>query len=164
MNHLEDKCHWLRAPPAYVSLKHEDDKVIVFERADLLFVFNFHPTQSFADYRVGVEVPGEYHVALSSDEKRFGGFDRIDTSTKFFTTAMEWNGRKNWLQVRIFHWLLTVTDQTRGRRCISRLELRWSLPNGQGYPSYDASNRCCSIHTFNSLILRLNSIDCNFCV
>ncbi|KAF8591476.1 glycoside hydrolase family 13 protein [Ramaria rubella] len=101
MNHLEDKYHWLSAPPAYVSLKHEGDKMIVFERAGLLFIFNFHPTQSFADYRVGVEEPGEYHVILSSDEKQYGGFDRIDLKTKFFTTPMEWNGRRNWLQVYI---------------------------------------------------------------
>lgn len=75
------------------------DKVVVFERASVLFVFNFHPTQSFSDYRVGVEEPGEYQVVLTSDEKRFGGFDRVDLSVKHFTTPMEWNGRKNWLQV-----------------------------------------------------------------
>lgn len=121
MNHLESQYNWLGSPQvgavqrsaqnqatgpsshqAYVSLKHEVDKVIVFERAGLLFVFNFHPSQSFADYRVGVEEPGEYRVVLSSDEKKFGGFDRVDTSGKYFTTPMGWNGRKNWLQVYIF--------------------------------------------------------------
>lgn len=99
MNHLEEKYGWLAAPQAYVSLKHEVDKVIVYERAGLLFVFNFHPTNSFTDYRVGVEEPGEYHIVLSSDEKRFGGFDNIQTDSKFFTTPMEWNNRKNWIQV-----------------------------------------------------------------
>ena len=99
MNHLEDKYGWLAAPQAYVSLKHEVDKVIVFERAGLLFIFNFHPTNSFTDYRVGVEVPGEYRIVLSSDEKRFGGFDNINLETTFVTTPMEWNGRKNFIQV-----------------------------------------------------------------
>ncbi|THH13796.1 hypothetical protein EW146_g6463 [Bondarzewia mesenterica] len=70
MNHLEARYGWLAAPQAYVSLKHEVDKVIVFERAGLLFVFNFHPTQSFTDYRVGIEEPGEYRIVLSSDEKK----------------------------------------------------------------------------------------------
>ncbi|XP_053561169.1 1,4-alpha-glucan-branching enzyme [Bombina bombina] len=42
MNKLEDKFGWLASPPAYISAKHEDDKVIVFERANLLFIFNFH--------------------------------------------------------------------------------------------------------------------------
>ncbi|KAF8165548.1 glycoside hydrolase family 13 protein [Crassisporium funariophilum] len=101
MNHLAGQYGYLEAPQAYVSLKNEVDKVVVYERAGLLFVFNFHPTKSFTDYRVGVEEPGEYKIVLSSDEKRFGGFDNIMLDSKFFTTPMEWNGRKNWLQIYI---------------------------------------------------------------
>jgi len=119
MNNLEEKYGWLSAPQvlrtsvsspvpsdapsssqAFVSLKNEKDKMIVFERAGLLFIFNFHPVQSYTDYRVGVDVAGEYHVALSSDEKRYGGFDNIAVVSQYFTTPMEWNGRKNWLHVR----------------------------------------------------------------
>lgn len=43
-----------------MSEKHESNKVIAFERAGLLFIFNFHPYQSYTDYRVGVEIPGKY--------------------------------------------------------------------------------------------------------
>jgi len=48
---------------AYVSRKHEDDKVIVFERAGLVFVFNFNPTKSYTDYKIGVQVDGVYPFA-----------------------------------------------------------------------------------------------------
>ena len=49
----------------YVSLKHQGDKVVVFERADtLVFVFNFHPTKSFTDYKIGVQVPGTYPLFI----------------------------------------------------------------------------------------------------
>jgi 1,4-alpha-glucan branching enzyme len=99
MNHLEMEYNWLDSPQAWVSLKHEGDKVIVFERAGLLFVFNFHPTNSFQDYRVGVDVAGEYKIVLSSDDKQYGGFENVDVNTTFVTTPLEWNGRKNWLQV-----------------------------------------------------------------
>ncbi|BGP12214.1 alpha-1,4-glucan branching enzyme [Rhodosporidiobolus nylandii] len=99
MNNLEDMYGWLSSGPAYVSLKNESDKVIVFERANLLWIFNFHPSDSFTDYRVGTDWAGEYRVVFSSDEKEFGGYDRIDKSVGHFTTPMEWNGRKNWLQV-----------------------------------------------------------------
>lgn len=99
MNNAEEVCGWLAAPQAYVSLKHEVDKVIVFERAGLLFVFNFHPTNSFSDYRIGVEEAGKYHIILSTDDKIFGGFENIDISTKYETTPLEWNNRKNWTQV-----------------------------------------------------------------
>jgi 1,4-alpha-glucan branching enzyme len=105
MNHVEMEYNWLDSPQAWVSLKHEGDKVVVFERAGLLFIFNFHPTNSFMDYRVGVDVPGEYKIVLSSDDKQYGGFENVDVSAKFFTTPLEWNGRKNWLQVGgfLFH-------------------------------------------------------------
>ena len=117
MNHLASRYGWLEAsqvrqkdtgqhifgsqcsPQAYVSLKNEVDKVVVYERAGLLFVLNFHPTKSFTDYRVGVDDAGEYGIVLSSDEGKFGGFGNIALDSKFFTTPMEWNGRKNWIQV-----------------------------------------------------------------
>jgi 1,4-alpha-glucan branching enzyme len=65
-------------------------------------IITVNPTQSFTDYRVGVDVPGEYGVVLSSDEKRFGGHERVDLNGKYFTTGLEWNNRKNWLQVGAF--------------------------------------------------------------
>ena len=53
MNATEKKYGWLADPiPGFVSWKHESDKVIVFERARVLFVFNFHPSNSFTDYKV----------------------------------------------------------------------------------------------------------------
>ncbi|KAH7311751.1 glycoside hydrolase superfamily [Stachybotrys elegans] len=101
MNKCEEKYGWLHAPQAYISLKHEGDKVIVFERAGLVFIFNFHPRESYSDYRIGIEVAGTYRVVLSSDAGDFGGHNRIDETTRFFTTPMEWNGRKNWTHVYI---------------------------------------------------------------
>ncbi|XP_046746237.1 1,4-alpha-glucan-branching enzyme isoform X2 [Diprion similis] len=85
INLLEEKHGWLHANPGYVSWKHEDDKVIVFDRAGLVFVFNFHPTKSFPDYAIGVNEPGVYQILLSSDDTQFGGENRIDTSVKHFS-------------------------------------------------------------------------------
>ncbi|AMD20629.1 HDL115Wp [Eremothecium sinecaudum] len=102
IQHTEGKYKWLNTPPAYVSLKHETDKMIVFERNGLLFIFNFHPTESYSEYRVGVEEPGCYRIVLNSDKKDFGGYDRIDDkNSEFFTTPLEWNNRKNYIQVYI---------------------------------------------------------------
>ncbi|CAG9820624.1 unnamed protein product [Phaedon cochleariae] len=101
MNHAEARYGWLGSDPGYVSLKHDGDKVVVFERAGVLFVFNFHPVKSFADYRVGVEVDGEYRIILSTDDKEFGGFDRIDKSVKFSTHPEGYCGRRNYVQVYI---------------------------------------------------------------
>ncbi|VBB83794.1 Putative Glycoside Hydrolase Family 13 [Podospora comata] len=95
MNLCENKYGWLHAPQAYISLKHEGDKVIVFERAGVVFAFNFHPTQSFENYRIGVDVAGTYRVVLDSDTKEHGGFSRVDSNTRFFTEPLEWNHRRN---------------------------------------------------------------------
>ena len=99
MQWTEEKYGWLHAPQAYVSLKNEQDKVIVFERAGLLWIFNFHPSQSFTDYRVGVEAAGTYRIVLDTDDPEFGGFGRNQKDTRFFTTDFAWNGRNNFVQV-----------------------------------------------------------------
>ncbi|KAF7546022.1 hypothetical protein G7Z17_g8721 [Cylindrodendrum hubeiense] len=101
MNQTEAKYGWLGASQAYISLKHEGDKVIVFERAGVVFIFNFHPTESFSDYRIGIDVAGTYRIVLNTDSKDVGGHGRVDESTRFFTTPMEWNGRKNWTHIYV---------------------------------------------------------------
>jgi 1,4-alpha-glucan branching enzyme len=73
---------------------------VAFERAELLFVFNFHPTQSFTDYRIGVEMPGEYKVALDTDDGKYGGFQRVDSHVPHFTFPEDFAGRKNSIKVK----------------------------------------------------------------
>ncbi|KAJ3123429.1 alpha-1,4-glucan branching enzyme [Nowakowskiella sp. JEL0407] len=58
MHRLEEQYGWLQTDQ-YVSLKNQGDKVIVFERGNLLFIFNFHATKSFESYRVGTNWPGK---------------------------------------------------------------------------------------------------------
>ncbi|KAK2846716.1 hypothetical protein Q5P01_009715 [Channa striata] len=101
MNRTEDKYGWLAAPPAFVSARHEEDKVIVFDRANVLFIFNFHPSKSFQDYRVAVEVPGKYKIKLDSDGHQYGGHGRLDHNTEFFTEPQPFNGRSNSMRVYI---------------------------------------------------------------
>ncbi|KAJ2661621.1 alpha-1,4-glucan branching enzyme [Coemansia sp. RSA 1200] len=99
MMELEAEHRWLSARDQWVTLKHEGDKVLAFERGGLVWIFNFHPTQSYADYRVGVAWPGKYTAALATDDTRFLGQGRIDGSVAHFSTPMEWNARPNYIQV-----------------------------------------------------------------
>ena len=101
MQWTEEKYGWLHSPQAYVSLKHDGDKVIAFERAGLLWIFNFHPSSSFTDYRIGVEQAGTYRIVLNSDAPEFGGLGRVKDDGRFFTTDFAWNDRKNFVQVYI---------------------------------------------------------------
>lgn len=73
--HLDKAFGFVNAPHTYVSRKDEGDKLIAFERGDLVFVFNFHPVNSYNDYRIGCSVPGPYKLVLSSDESAFGGWE-----------------------------------------------------------------------------------------
>ena len=83
----------------YVTLKHENDKIIVFERGNMLWCFNFHPTQSFSNYWVGVEWPGSYHYVLCTDDERYGGFKRIDTTTKPQAYPEAYQNRQNKIEL-----------------------------------------------------------------
>lgn len=42
----------LSAQYQYVRTKHNGDKILVFEKDNLLFVFNWHPTQSYTAYPI----------------------------------------------------------------------------------------------------------------
>lgn len=66
----------LETPNISLLHEHNDDKVIAFERADLIFAFNFHPNRSFSDYSFFAPA-GSYRMILDSDAKRFGGHDRL---------------------------------------------------------------------------------------
>lgn len=77
-----------------------DDQVLAFMRKDLLFVFNFSPVNSYTDY--GMIVPrGSYNTIMSTDDKEFGGFNRIDKTIEHFTLPdpLYKKYRKEWLKL-----------------------------------------------------------------
>ncbi len=79
----------LGAIPARQLNMDETNKVIVYERANLIFVFNFSGDRSIPDYKFFVPKTGKYTVILSSDAASFGGHNRIDLSTEYFTDKDE---------------------------------------------------------------------------
>ncbi|KAI8560109.1 hypothetical protein RHMOL_Rhmol04G0230100 [Rhododendron molle] len=110
-----DKCRrrfdlFMTSEHQYISRKDEGDRMIVFERGNLVFVFNFHWNNSYFDYRIGCLKPGKYKVesvgvhgfqrkptikgkmrqmpkiVLDSDDKLFGGFNRLDHNAEYFTS------------------------------------------------------------------------------
>ena len=67
--------------------EHEDDKVLIFERADTVFAFNFHPETSFSDYCFDAPA-GKYQLTLTSDDTDFGGHGRLSPNQIHFTTPI----------------------------------------------------------------------------
>lgn len=56
----------------------ENNKCLVFERAGLIFLFNFHTTGSIPGYEFAVPQPGDYKIVLNTDHVNFGGHGRIN--------------------------------------------------------------------------------------
>ena len=57
---------------------HQDDKMLIYNKGNVVFIFNFHPEKSFDGYFIPVPKEGKYQVILSSDDGAFGGPDRVD--------------------------------------------------------------------------------------
>ncbi|MDD3877924.1 MAG: alpha-amylase family glycosyl hydrolase [Bacteroidales bacterium] len=53
------------------------DQVLIVERGDLFFVFNFSPFNSYTDYGFTCE-KGDYKIILNSDSSKYAGHERID--------------------------------------------------------------------------------------
>jgi len=62
-----------------------NNKVIIFERNKLIFIFNFSVANSIFGYKFWAPEKGTYRIILNSDKKEFGGFDRIDDSIDYLT-------------------------------------------------------------------------------
>ena len=72
----------MNAEPAWMMNADEKNKTIVFERNNIIFVFNWG-TKSIPDYEINVRDTGDYKIIFSTDDKYFGGFDNIDKSVIF---------------------------------------------------------------------------------
>ncbi|KAJ9505218.1 hypothetical protein QJQ45_013413 [Haematococcus lacustris] len=59
------------------------DRMIVWERDDLVMVFNFHSTNYYTDHKVGTLMKGPYKIVLSSDEEVFGGWKTKKSDVSF---------------------------------------------------------------------------------
>ena len=79
----EDMIHYFKKERVMESkpeliVADEEKKVLIFKRRSTIFALNFNPVDSFENY--GFATPeGEWKLALSSDDVKYGGFGRIST-------------------------------------------------------------------------------------
>ncbi|MEQ9424560.1 MAG: alpha-amylase family glycosyl hydrolase [Cyclobacteriaceae bacterium] len=88
MVQLAAKYELLDAPFAEALNHDQDNLTLIYERKNLIFIFNFHWANSIPDYRFRVPHAGTYKIILNSDEKQFCGFDRIDASLEYPTVKL----------------------------------------------------------------------------
>ena len=73
--------------PAELLFENKPLQILAFRRSELVFVFNFNPDQSYADYGIPTGA-GKFRVALNTDAPKFGGFGRIDETIDYFTGSI----------------------------------------------------------------------------
>lgn len=57
--------------------------IIAYRKKDYIFLFNFHPTNSYAGFQLPIHEKGSFQVVLDTDEGRFGGQMRIYHDTVY---------------------------------------------------------------------------------
>ncbi|WP_373523851.1 alpha-amylase family glycosyl hydrolase [Aquiflexum sp.] len=55
-----------------------EKKIIAFERTGLVFIFSWNISESIFGFEFQVPEKGKYKIILNSDDKKFGGFGRIE--------------------------------------------------------------------------------------
>ena len=80
---LQHDYHILEHAGVEWRYENNPDKVVSYMRGELLFVFNFHPTISYTDY--GIPIHGKFRIVLDTDDRQFGGFDRVDRQAVYMS-------------------------------------------------------------------------------
>jgi 1,4-alpha-glucan branching enzyme len=110
MVHLLSENNILSSRPGQQLNMDTENKVIIFERNNILFLFNLSTSKSIADYSFNVPLPGTYKTVLNSDDLSFGGHGRIDNKANYFTKETI-NG-KHQLQVYLTNRTALVLKKT----------------------------------------------------
>lgn len=69
----------------------QDRKIIAFRKKDHVFVFNFHPSESYQGFELPIHQDGKFQVVLDTDEFRFGGHGRIAHDYVYETYKLNMN-------------------------------------------------------------------------
>lgn len=96
---LDKQYHILEDPFIEQLAVHEDTRQLVFRRGPLVFVFNFHPTESYHDLRIPVPDPYDYQIVLSTDSRDFGGFGNTSDNQVYWKQSVPMYGRDQSIQI-----------------------------------------------------------------
>ncbi len=98
---LDEAYKLLSDPFMQLIHAHEEQKILIFRRGPLVFVFNWHPSESYRDYRFGVPDPVDYRLILNSDDPWFGGQGRVAGGQVYPFQGEALHGREQSIQIYI---------------------------------------------------------------
>jgi 1,4-alpha-glucan branching enzyme len=99
MQCLDEQRHVLQDPFIEQLLVHEDSRQLAFRRGPLVFVFNFHPTESYTALRIPVPDPSDYRLILDTDSPVFDGFGRVAGDVVYPRQDVPMYGRNQSIQI-----------------------------------------------------------------
>ncbi len=73
--------------------------LLVYRRGEVVFAFNFHPTQSLDELRIPIAMACNHRVVLDSDELVFEGFGRVHLGMNYPWQTVSLNGKPQSLQL-----------------------------------------------------------------
>lgn len=101
MQLLDERFNLLEDPFIEQLACHEDTRQMIFRRGPLVFVFNFHPTESYNGLRIPVPDPKDYKIILNTDAKEFDGQGLVYPDVTYPKQDVPMYGRNQSVQLYI---------------------------------------------------------------
>ncbi len=101
MMKVDDKYNTLEDKFIERLLVHEANKQLVYRRGPLVFIFNFHPHNSYSDWRIPVPDLKDYRVLLNTDSRRFEGPGLCAEEQTYVVQKQPWDGREQSVQIYV---------------------------------------------------------------
>ncbi len=101
MQMLDDKYSLLTDSFIEQLMVHEDTRQLAYRRGPLVFVFNFHPNESFFGLRIPVPDRCDYRVVLDTDRPEFEGQGRVQDGAVYPVQDVPLYGRNQSIQIYI---------------------------------------------------------------
>ena len=64
-------------------------KLVAFRKREFVFLFNFHPSESYPAFELPLHEEGRFQVVLDTDEEAFGGQGRISHGTIYESASLK---------------------------------------------------------------------------
>lgn len=77
----------------------QPEKIIAYRINNYIFLYNFHPTDSYEGFRLPIHEDGQYKVVFDTDRPEFGGYDRINHDYIYETEPLSQNDYSNGIKI-----------------------------------------------------------------
>lgn len=75
---------------------------MVYEKGDLLYIFNWNGTRSHENYSVGTKWKSDHYIVYESDSEEFGGFKRLVDARGVWIKTEEKNTNERPYTLRLY--------------------------------------------------------------